>query len=178
MESSKKNGSCYNYAEEKSKTKNIELKSNYEIIVDDLRDVINYAKNSNKTEKEYFVTGINCEPDSAYEEMQDTKKYYNKEDKILAYHAYQSFKAGEVTPELAHKIGVQLANEMWGDRFQVIVTTHLNTNHIHNHLVLNSVSYTDGKKYYSNRANTGRLRHTSDEICREYGFKCFRRKAL
>ena len=87
-----------NYAEEKSKTKNIELKSNYEIIVDDLRDVINYAKNSNKTEKEYFVTGINCEPNSAYEEMQDTKKYYNKEDKILAFHAYQSFKEGEVSP--------------------------------------------------------------------------------
>ena len=165
-----------NYAEEKSKTKNIELKSNYEIIVDDLRDVINYAKNSNKTEKEYFVTGINCEPDSAYEEMQDTKRYYNKEDKILAYHSYQSFKAGEVTPELAHKIGVQLAIEMWGDRFQVIVTTHLNTNHIHNHLVLNSVSYTDGKKYYSNRANTGRLRHTSDEICREYGLSVLEEK--
>lgn len=74
-----------NYAEEKSKTKNIELKSNYEIISDDLRDVINYAKNSNKTEKEYFVTGINCEPDSVYEEMQDTKRYYNKGDKILVF---------------------------------------------------------------------------------------------
>ena len=131
---------------------------------------------SKKTEKEYFVTGINCELDSVYEEMQDTKRYYNKGDKILAYHAYQSFKAGEVTPELAHKIGVQLANEMWGDRFQVIVTTHLNTNHIHNHLVLNSVSYTDGKKYYSNRANTGRLRHTSDEICREYGLSVLEEK--
>ena len=165
-----------NYAKEKNKTKNIEFKSNYEIIVDDLKDVIDYAKNANKTEKEYFVTGINCEPDSAYEEMQDTKKYYNKEDKILAFHAYQSFKEGEVTPEIAHKIGVQLANEMWGDRFQVIVTTHLNTNHIHNHFVLNSVSYTDGKKYYSNRANTGRLRHTSDEICREYGLSVLEEK--
>ena len=165
-----------NYAKEKNKTKNIEFKSNYEIIVDDLKDVIDYAKNANKTEKEYFVTGINCEPDSAYEEMQDTKKYYNKEDKILAFHAYQSFKEGEVTPEIAHKIGVQLANEMWGDRFQVIVTTHLNTNHIHNHFVLNSVSYVDGKKYYSNRANTGRLRHTSDEICNEYGLSVLEEK--
>ena len=165
-----------NYAKEKNKTKNIEFKSNYEIIVDDLKDVIDYAKNANKTEKEYFVTGINCEPDSAYEEMHDTKKYYNKEDKILAFHAYQSFKEGEVTPEIAHKIGVQLANEMWGDRFQVIVTTHLNTNHIHNHFVLNSVSYVDGKKYYSNRANTGRLRHTSDEICNEYGLSVLEEK--
>ena len=164
------------YAKCKDKTKNIEFKNNYEIIVDDLRNVIDYARNSNKTEKEYFVTGINCEPNSAYEEMQDTKKYYNKEDKILAFHAYQSFKEGEVSPEHAHKIGVQLANEMWGDRFQVIVTTHLNTNHIHNHFVLNSVSYVDGKKYYSNRANTGRLRHISDEICNEYGLSVLEEK--
>ena len=164
------------YAKDKDKTKSIDFKNNYEIIVDDLRNVIDYARNSNKTEKEYFVTGINCEPNSAYEEMLDTKKYYNKEDKILAFYAYQSFKEGEVTPELAHKIGVQLANEMWGDRFQVIVTTHLNTNHIHNHFVLNSVSYVDGKKYYSNRANTGRLRHTSDEICNEYGLSVLEEK--
>lgn len=123
------------YVEDKNKTKSIEFKNSYEIEVNDLRNVIEYARNSNKTEREYYVSGINCEPDSAYEEMQDTKKYYNKEDKILAFHAYQSFKEGEIIPELAHKIGIQLANEIWGDRFQVIVTTHLNTNNIHNHFV-------------------------------------------
>lgn len=123
------------YATNKEKTKAIELKSNYEMLVDDLRNVIDYARNSDKTEKEYFVSGVNCEPDSAYEEMKDTKEFYHKEDKILAFHAYQSFAEGEVSPELAHKIGVELANEMWGDRYQVIVTTHLNTKHIHNHLV-------------------------------------------
>lgn len=68
-----------------------------------------------------------------------------KTDRILAFHGEQSFKEGEVTPELAHEIGVRLANEMWGDRFQVVVTTHLNTDHIHNHFVLNSVSFKDGK---------------------------------
>lgn len=164
------------YAEDKNKTKVIEFNNNYEMIVDDLRNVIDYARNSDKTEKEYFVSGINCEPDSAYEEMQDAKKFYHKEDKILAFHAYQSFKEGEVSPELAHQIGVQLANEMWGDRFQVIVTTHLNTNHIHNHYVLNSVSFKDGLKYYSNRTNTARLRHISDEICREYGLSVLEEK--
>lgn len=164
------------YAEDKSKTKNLEFKNNYEIWVNDLKDVIDYAKNSDKTEKEYFVTGINCDSNSAYEEMKDTKRYYNKQDKILAFHAYQSFVEGEVTPELAHEIGVQLASEMWGDRFQVIVTTHLNTNHIHNHFVLNSVSYVDGNKYYSNRTNTARLRHISDEICREYGLSVLEEK--
>lgn len=157
------------YAENREKTRAIEFNGKYEMIVNDLINVIDYAKNKDKTEKEFYVTGINCEPDSAYEEMQDTKIFYHKEDKILAFHAYQSFKDGEVTPELAHKIGVQLANEMWGDRFQVIVTTHLNTNHIHNHFVINSVSFKDGLKYYDNHTNYSIIRHLSDEICKEYG---------
>ena len=165
------------YAENKEKTKAIEFKGNYEIIVDDLSNVIDYAKNSDKTEKEFYVSGINCEPDTAYEEMQDTKKYYNKEDKILAFHAYQSFKEGEVTAELAHKIGVQLANEMWGDRFQVIVTTHLNTHCIHNHFVINSVSFKDGLKYYDNHTNYSIMRHLSDEICKEYGLSVLEEKS-
>ena len=165
------------YAENKEKTKAIEFKGNYEIIVDDLSNVIDYAKNSDKTEKEFYVSGINCESNSAYEEMQDTKKYYNKEDKILAFHAYQSFKEGEVTPELAHKIGVQLANEMWGDRFQVIVTTHLNTHCIHNHFVINSVSFKDGLKYYDNHTNYSIMRHLSDEICKEYGLSVLEEKS-
>ena len=165
------------YAENKEKTKAIEFKDNYEIIVDDLSNVIDYAKNSDKTEKEFYVSGINCESNSSYEEMQDTKKYYNKEDKILAFHAYQSFKEGEVTPELAHKIGVQLANEMWGDRFQVIVTTHLNTHCIHNHFVINSVSFKDGLKYYDNHTNYSIMRHLSDEICKEYGLSVLEEKS-
>lgn len=164
------------YAANKEKTNAIEFNNYYEMIVDDLSNVIDYARNADKTEKEYFVSGINCEPDSAYQEMQDAKQFYHKEDKILAFHGYQSFVKGEVSPEVAHKIGVQLAKEMWGDRFQVIVTTHLNTDHIHNHLVLNSVSFKDGLKYYSNRTNTARLRHISDEICREYGLNVLEEK--
>jgi uncharacterized protein YifN (PemK superfamily) len=108
--------------------------------------------------------------------MQDTKRFYHKEDKILAFHAYQSFAEGEVSPELAHKIGVELANEMWGDRFQVVVTTHLNTNHIHNHIVLNSVSFKDGLKYYDNHTNYAKMRHISDELCKEYGLNVLQEK--
>ena len=163
------------YAKDENKTK-IEFNQKYEMLVDDLQNVIDYARNSDKTEKEYFVTGINCDSDSAYEEMQDTKRYYNKKDKILAFHAYQSFAEGEVTPELAHQIGVQLANEMWGDRFQVVVTTHLNTNHIHNHIVLNSVSFEDGLKYYDNHTNYAKMRHISDELCKEYGLSVIEEK--
>ena len=93
----------------------------------------------------------------------------------MAFHGYQSFEKGEVTPEVAHEIGVKLAEEMWGDRFEVVVSTHLNTKHIHNHFVLNSVSFVDGKKYYSNYENTALLRRTSDDLCDEYGLRVLKK---
>ncbi len=108
--------------------------------------------------------------------MQLVKTIYGKENEILAFHAYQSFNKGEVIPEIAHEIGVKLANEMWEDRFQVVVSTHLNTRHLHNHFVINSVSFKDGKKYYSNLTNTALLRKTSDEICEEYGLSVLKEK--
>ncbi len=160
-----------NYAKDNKKTANIEFnvdRGNYEMIVDDLKDVIDYAMNEDKTEKQFFVTGLNCEVASVYEEMNDTKMFFGKEDGILGFHAYQSFKEN-ISPELAHQIGIESAKEMWGDRFQVLVTTHLNTNHIHNHFVINSVSFVDGYRYYSNRYNTAKFRHISDEICKEHG---------
>src|SRR5699024_1028848 len=79
-------------------------------------------------------------------------------------------------PEIAHEIGVRLAEEMWGDRFQVVVSTHLNTDNIHNHFVINSISFKDGYKYYSNLSNTALLRKTSDEICEEYGLSVLEEK--
>lgn len=133
----------------------------------DLHNTVEYIKADFKTEKQFYVTGINCSEDNALEEMKATKKKFGKERGILAYHAFQSFAEGEVTPEQAHKIGIQLAEELWGDRFEVIVSTHLNTKHIHNHFVLNSVSFVDGKKYRDNRSTYAIMRRTSDEICRE-----------
>ena len=162
------------YATNKEKTK-IKMSPNG-MYARDLKDVIDYARNSDKTEEEYFVTGINCEPQSAYEEMQDTKMYYKKNDKILAFHGYQSFAPGETTPEIAHKIGVELAHEIWGDRFQVVVTTHLNTKCLHNHFVINSVSFKDGYKYYDNHTSYSRIRHMSDELCKEYGLSVIEEK--
>ena len=164
-----------NYIMNKDKTKNKYY--DYEIDkYETVRGVLMYATNSNKTEKQYYVSGINCNVQNAVKEMQIVKQIYGKENGILAFHGEQSFKEGEVTPELAHEIGVRLAEEMWGDRFQVVVTTHLNTKHIHNHFVLNSVSFKDGKKYYSNRENTALLRKTSDELCEEYGLSVLKEK--
>lgn len=162
-----------NYASDKSKTKNKNYQNKN---VKSIYELLDYTTNPDKTEKQFFITGINCEFENAVKQMTQTKKKfkkdkYSKKNKIVAFHGYQSFDEGEVTPEIAHEIGVKLAEEMWGDRFEVVVSTHLNTNHIHNHFVLNSVSFKDGKKYYSNFENTALLRKTSDDICDEYGLK-------
>ena len=162
-----------NYASDKSKTEN---KNYQKKNINSIFELLDYTTNPDKTEKQFFITGINCELDTAVKQMTQTKKKFNKDkysknNKIVAFHGYQSFAEGEVTPETAHEIGVKLAEEMWGDRFEVVVSTHLNTNHIHNHFVLNSVSFKDGKKYYSNFENTALLRKTSDDICDEYGLK-------
>lgn len=167
------------YATDKNKTRNIEFKNdnrNFQMIVDDLNDVIDYAMNPDKTEQQFYVSGINCQANSAYEEMKNVKAFFHKEDKILGFHAYQSFKE-KVSPELAHKIGLELAKEIWGDRFQVIVTTHSNTEHTHNHFVINSVSFVDGLKYYDNHTTYSRIRHVSDELCKEYGLNVLTEKA-
>ena len=88
----------------------------------------------------------------------------------MAFHGYQSFAPGEVTPEQAHQIGVQLANELWGDRYQVVVATHLDKeSHLHNHFCLNSVSFIDGKRFHSDAKFLRHLREVSDRICLEHG---------
>ncbi len=130
--------------------------------------VIDYVVNGEKTEEQLYVSGINCQPEYACSQMNETKSMYAKTKGILAFHAYQSFAKGEVTPELAHKIGLEFAKRMWGERFEVVVATHLNTNCIHNHFVLNSVSFEDGKRYYDNKENYKRMREVSDALCAEH----------
>lgn len=98
------------------------------------------------------------------------KRRYGKENGTVAYHGYQSFAPGEATPEIAHEIGVKLAQRLWGDRYQVLVATHLDhENHLHNHFVVNTVSFVDGIKYYRSEKDYWKLRRMSDELCREYG---------
>ncbi|MCH5320538.1 MAG: relaxase/mobilization nuclease domain-containing protein [Eubacterium sp.] len=132
-------------------------------------NVFNYTTNPDKTNGKEFVTAINCLKEIALQQMIMTKQQFDKQDNYVAWHGYQSFEPGEVTPELCHEIGVKLAKQMWGDRFQVIVTTHLDKEHLHNHFCFNSVSFLDGKKYNYSKSEMQRLRNTSDELCREYG---------
>ena len=153
------------YAENPEKTAN--LKYTQEDL-QALGDVMKYATNGDKTERQFFVSGVNCDIATARDEMMISKEQWNDTSEIVCYHGFQSFKHGEVTPEQAHEVGVKLAEKMWGDRFQVIVATHLNTECLHNHFVVNSVSFADGMHYHDNKANLRLLRQHSDELCREY----------
>ena len=158
--------SVVDYAMNPDKTLN-DYYSNDEL--QSLKDVIDYAVESEKTEMQYFVSGINCNPEFARDQMTETKKVYGKQDGIIAFHGYQSFKPGEVTPELAHKIGKELAEKLWGDRHEVVVATHLDRGHIHNHFVVNSVSMVDGKKFNACKQSYNEMRKVSDELCIKYG---------
>ena len=159
-------GQVVHYVENPAKTEN---SSFTDADIQGLRDVMDYATQDYKTEMQYYVSGINCLPETARQQMLITKKRWAKEGGIVAFHAYQSFAPGEVTPELANEIGMKLAWELWGDRFEVIVATHLDKAHLHSHFVLNSVSFKDGKRYNDCKATYRLLRNTSDRLCREYG---------
>ena len=169
------------YVENPDKTTNPEFYENGDMTEREcqgLDDVIAYAVNSRKTEQhkensdvlERFVSGVNCHPATARAEMLSVKKRFGKEDGTIAYHGYQSFAPGEATPEIAHQIGVELAQRLWGERYQVVVATHLDkSNHLHSHFVLNTVSFVDGIKYHRTAKDYHEMQAVSDDLCREYG---------
>ena len=108
-------------------------------------NVVEYAADEMKTERRSYVSCLNCREDTAAAQFMETKRLWGQAGGRVCYHGYQSFKADEVTAETAHEIGVRLAEELWGGRFEVVVATHCNTGHYHNHFVINSVSWADGK---------------------------------
>ena len=150
-------------------TKLWKFKSRLDILID-------YAINGEKTENKLFVSGINCMPDTAFYEMKNVKKQFFKTGGIECFHGYQSFATGEVTPEQAHEIGVKLAEELWGDKFQVVVSTHLNTDNIHTHFVLNSVSFKDGKRFCNTKKDYALMRKASDKLCEDYGLSVLKQE--
>ena len=130
---------------------------------------ITYAANPEKTEQLFFTSAINCDScETAFAEMQTTKRRFGKLGGVVGYHFIQSFAPGEVTPEQAHAIGVAFAQRLFGDRYEVVIGTHLDKAHLHNHVVVNSVSFVDGKKYHSSPGSYYfEVRSTSDTLCRE-----------
>ena len=139
----------------------------------DLEQVLIYAADTAKTldegEQSYAVTGVNCSAESAAKEMAATQQRFGKTGGNVAYHAYQSFKTGEVSATECHRIGLETARRLWGDKYQVLVATHFNTGTYHNHFVVNSVGMWDGRKMEAKFGVYYALRDMSDRICREHG---------
>ena len=171
------------YVENPNKTTNPQYYEKAELTekqAQTLLDVIDYAADPSKTDSaihdeniethQQFVTGINCLPATARDEMQAVKRRFGKEDGVIAYHGYQSFAPGEADPKTAHEIGIRLAKELWGEKYQVIVATHLDKeNHLHNHFVVNTVSFVDGIRYHRTGKDYHDMQVASDNLCREYG---------
>ena len=134
-----------------------------------LQDALDYAANRDKTEQSCFESSYDCTLETAFADMKQTKEQWHKLGGVQGYHLVQSFAAGEVTPELAHQIAKELADHVLGGRYEYVIGTHLNTGHIHSHIVWNSVSCVDGKKYRSNyKSYVTEIRAVSDELCRKY----------
>lgn len=146
-----------------------------------LSKLIDYAMNPSKTtankffndgmenEEVVFVRGINCTPEFAKSQMQETKNMFNKNTGNVGYHIIQSFDDNEGTNEQVFEIGCRFAEELFGDRFEAIVALHKNTDNLHCHIVVNSVSFVDGKKFNDNKAFLNKMRNVSDRLCREQG---------
>lgn len=133
-----------------------------------LQALVKYGVNDLKTEERKYVTALGCTPDNASEMMASLNKQSQSKSLTVAYHGYQSFAPGEVDAETAHEIGVKLANELWGDSFPVIVATHIDRGHIHNHFALGATGF-DRKRYHDCNATYRRMREASDRLCKEYG---------
>ena len=134
-----------------------------------LQDALDYAANRDKTEQSCFESSYACTLETAFADMRQTKERWHKSGGVQGYHLVQSFAAGEVSPELAHQIAKELADRVLGGRYEYVIGTHLNTGHIHSHIVWNSVSRIDGKKYHSNgKSYVTQIRAVSDELCRKY----------
>ncbi len=138
----------------------------------DLSAALRYIENEDKTTDEHrvFATALNCSLETAFREMQETKQRWGKPGGVLGYHVIHSYAPGEVTPEQAHEIGLEFAAALLGGSYEAVISTHLDRNHLHCHIVFNSVSLLDGRKYRSNKKTYyEELRGLSNEISRKHG---------
>lgn len=149
--------------------KKAKIASSNEVLEESLDNVLKYVSQDYKTDTRHYVTGINCYGPTALEDMQAVKRRFNKKDGAVGYHCIQSFEPGEIDPDTAHLIGLETAAALWGDEgYQVIVCTHLDRNHLHNHFVINSVNEIDGKKKPVSYHKI--ISATSDRIVKEHGY--------
>lgn len=139
-----------------------------------LKALLDYVANENKTMKKELVKCEECTLEYAYRDFSAVKKMTGKQGGILAHQLIQSFEPGEVTIEQAHQIGEELARQALPG-YQYIVCTHIDREHIHNHILFNSVSYLSGQKYRGNKTSLRAMQAISDNICREYGLSVIKK---
>ena len=134
-----------------------------------LKAAIDYICNPEKTDGKLLVSSFGCTAETADIEFEWTRRHAIDKGTNLGRHLIQSFAPGEVSPEEAHEIGMELAKDILGDKYEFVLTTHIDKGHIHNHLIFNAVSFTDYKHYHSNKRSYHYIRRTSDRICKEHG---------
>ncbi len=140
----------------------------------DMAAVLDYISREDKNVlsdgRSILETAINCELGKAYQNMLETKRRWGKPGGVLGYHLIHAFAPGEVTPEQAHAIGVEFATKLLGDRYEAVVSTHLDREHLHCHILFNSVSFVDGTKYKNTfKDYFGDIRGISNEVSRAHG---------
>ena len=133
-----------------------------------LKAAIDYILNPEKTDGKLLASSFGCGLETADIEFAWTREAAGDRGTHLGRHLIQSFAVGETTPEEAHKIGMELAGAVLGGKYEFVLTTHVDKDHLHNHLIFNSVSFVDYKKYHSNKQSYYHIRRTSDRICKEH----------
>ena len=134
-----------------------------------LKAAIDYICNPDKTDGKMLVSSFGCAAETADIEFEWTRRHAIDKGTHLGRHLIQAFEPGEVTPEEAHRIGMELAREVLGDKYEFVLTTHIDKDHVHNHLIFNAVSFTDHKHYHSNKRSYHEIRRASDRLCKEHG---------
>ena len=134
-----------------------------------LKSAIDYICNPEKTDGKLLVYSYGCAAETADIEFSWTRRHAIDKGTNLGRHLIQAFQPGEVTPEQAHEIGMELAREILGGRYEFVLTTHIDRDHVHNHLIFNAVSFADHKHYHSNKRSYHFIRRTSDRLCKEHG---------
>ena len=134
-----------------------------------LKAAIDYICNPDKTDGKLLVSSFGCAAETADIEFSWTRRHAIDKGTHLGRHVIQAFEPGEVSPEKAHEIGIQLAKEILGGKYEFVLTTHIDKGHIHNRLIFNAVSFTDHKHYHSNKRSYHEIRRASDRLCREHG---------
>ena len=134
-----------------------------------LKAAIDYICNPEKTDGKLLVSSYGCAAETADIEFAWTRRHAIDKGTNLGRHLIQAFQPGEVTPEQAHEIGMELAKEILGGKYEFVLTTHIDKDHVHNHLIFNAVSFADHKHYHSNKRSYHYIRRTSDRLCKEHG---------